>query len=77
MLLSLILSSRFRGGVVGRGGKFECIAGRDEPPWTLVTREEEEEGPTGPPIGDAMKGIGSGLFLSEEMGFAFGVEVII
>jgi len=26
--------------------------------------------------GDAVKGIGSGLRLSEEMGFAFGVEVI-
>jgi hypothetical protein len=79
--LSLILSSRFRGGVVGGRGKVEGIAGKDEdfscPPWTLVTRGEEEEGLTGLPIGDAMKGIGSGLCLSEETGFAFGVEVII
>lgn len=84
MLLSLILSSKFRGGVVGTGGrgKVEGIAGKDEDftclPCTLVIWGEEEE-LTGLPRGDAVKGIGSGLCLSlsEEMGFAFGVEVII
>jgi len=82
LLLSLILSSRIRDGVVGTGGrgKVEGVAGKEEdftcPPKTLVTGGEEE-GPTGLSIGDAMKGIGSGLCLSEEMGFAFGVEVII
>lgn len=85
MLLSLILSSRFRDGVVGTGGrgKVEGIAGKDEDftclPCTLVIWGEEEEGLTGLSRGDAVKGIGSGLCLSlsEEMSFAFGVEVII
>ena len=72
----------FRDGVVGTGGRGEVggIVGKDEdftcPPCTLVTRGEEEEGMSGPSIGDAVKGIGSGLCLSKEMGFAFGVEVI-
>jgi len=80
LLLSLILS-RFRDGVVGRRGGVKGIEGKDEDftctPWTLVTWGEEDAGPTGLSIGDAMKGIGSGLRLSEEIGIAFGVEVII
>jgi hypothetical protein len=83
-LLSLIASSRFRDGVVWTGGrgKVEGIAGKDADfscrPETLVTRGEDNGALIGLSIGDAvMKGIGSGLCLSEEMGFAFGVEVII
>ena len=44
---------------------------------SLVVHSCMWRGPTGLSIGDAVKGIGSGLCLSEEMGFAFGVEVII
>ena len=82
MLLSLVVSSSFRDGVVGTGGKGkdEGIAGNDVDfscPWTSVTRREDSRGLSGLSIGDAVKGIGSGLCLSEEMGFVFGVEVII
>lgn len=83
MLLSLIVSSRFRVGVVETGGrgKDEGIADNDvdlsRRPYTFVTRGEDDGGLTGLSMGDATNGIESGLCLSEEMGFAFGVEVII
>lgn len=74
MLLSLIVSSRFRVGVVGTGGRDEvegiAAKGVDFTCPSSITREEEDGG-------DAVKGIGSGLCLSVEMGFVFGVEVII
>jgi hypothetical protein len=81
LLLSLIVSSGFRDGVVGTGGrgKDEGIAGKgvDFTCPSSVTRGKEDGGLSGLSIGDAIKGIGSGLCLSEEMGFVFGVEVII
>ena len=43
----------------------------------FVYTGEDNRGLTGFSIGDAVKGIDSGLCLSEEIGFAFGVEVII